>query len=65
MRTTQFQTNEYYHIYNQGVDKRKIFCNEKDYIRFIRSMREFNRIDFSGGLYVLDNQRKTKETVEI
>ncbi|MFH1822470.1 MAG: hypothetical protein ABH830_02100, partial [Patescibacteria group bacterium] len=42
MRKFQFQTGNYYHIYNRGVDKRNIFVDEKDFIRFIRSMREFN-----------------------
>ncbi|MCK4540512.1 transposase [Candidatus Parcubacteria bacterium] len=42
MRSTQFQTNEYYHIYNRGTDKRTIFCDEKDYIRFLWNIRNFN-----------------------
>ncbi len=42
MRNFQFQTGEYYHIYNRGVDKRDIFMDDKDYLRFLRSMREFN-----------------------
>jgi len=42
MRKFEFQTGEYYHIYNRGIDKRNIFMNVKDYVRFIRSMREFN-----------------------
>jgi len=51
MRKFQFQTKEYYHIYNRGVDKRDIFMDKKDYIRFIRSMQEFNNIDVNGGFY--------------
>jgi len=42
MRKKEFATDEYYHIYNRGVDKREIFCDEKDYLRFLVSMREFN-----------------------
>lgn len=34
--------NEIYHIYNRGVDKRKVFLNEKDYFRFIHDLYEFN-----------------------
>ncbi|MBU4332656.1 transposase [Patescibacteria group bacterium] len=45
MRKTKFQTNEYYHIYNRGVDKREIFVKGKDYIRFLRGMRDFNDKD--------------------
>lgn len=35
-------TNEIYHIYNRGVEKRKIFLDEKDHIRFIHDLYEFN-----------------------
>lgn len=28
MRKIKFQNNHYYHIYNRGVDKRKIFINK-------------------------------------
>jgi len=34
MRTLIFAENEYYHIYNRGVDKRSIFENDFDYKRF-------------------------------
>lgn len=42
MRKTIFANNEYYHIYNRGVDKRKIFLDRNDYIRFIHDLYEFN-----------------------
>ena len=42
MRKEKFQTGEYYHIYNRGVDKREIFCDEKDFVRLLKSMREMN-----------------------
>ena len=51
MRKTKFQNEYYYHIYNRGVDKREFFCDEKDYLRFLRSMREFNSIKPIGSLY--------------
>ncbi len=51
MRRTIFVNDEYYHIYNRGVDKRKVFLNKDDYIRFIVSMREFNRFKPIGSLY--------------
>lgn len=51
MRDFKFQTGEYYHIYNRGVEKRNIFCDEKDFLRFLTSMREFNRVDPIGSLY--------------
>ena len=34
--------NNFYHIYNRGVDKRIIFNNEMDYKRFIFSLFLFN-----------------------
>lgn len=34
MRRISFSVNEYYHCYNRGVEKRKIFLSDKDYLRF-------------------------------
>jgi len=42
MRKTEFKNEEFYHIYNRGVDKRDVFLEEVDYVRFLNSMREFN-----------------------
>jgi len=58
MRKLKFQTGSFYHIYNRGVDKRDIFIDNKDYIRFIRSMREFNITKAIDSLYRLDYSRK-------
>lgn len=35
--------NVFYHIYNRGVDKRVVFEDEKDYMRFINRLLEFNQ----------------------
>jgi putative transposase len=35
-RKTTFAVGEYYHIYNRGVEKRKIFLDQKDRGRFVR-----------------------------
>ena len=51
MRKTKFANNEYYHIYNRGVDKREIFCDDNDFLRFLSEIREFNNIEATGGLY--------------
>jgi len=51
MRKILFQNEYYYHIYNRGVDKRNIFLDNYDYIRFLTSLREFNRIDAIDSLY--------------
>jgi putative transposase len=34
MRNTQFAENEFYHLYNRGVDKRIVFATKDDYDRF-------------------------------
>lgn len=42
---------EYYHIYNRGVDKRNIFNTVSDVQRFLQSIREFNVKDPIGSIY--------------
>ncbi len=51
MRREPFITGEYYHIYNRGVDKREIFTDYLDVLRFFESLREFNDIKVLGSLY--------------
>jgi hypothetical protein len=52
MRKSTFAQNEYYHVYNRGVDKRTIFENDSDYQRFLmclylsNSTKSFNISDF-------------------
>ncbi|MBU1350215.1 MAG: transposase [Patescibacteria group bacterium] len=52
------QTGKYYHIYNRGVEKRDIFMDEKDFIRFLISMKEFNQVEQVGSLLELQQRRK-------
>lgn len=42
MTKRKFVTNEFYHLYSRGVDKRKIFMDKNDYLRFIHDLYEFN-----------------------
>ncbi|MCF7835733.1 MAG: transposase [Candidatus Marinimicrobia bacterium] len=42
MANPTFVENKIYHIYNRGVEKRKIFMDDKDYFRFIHDLFEFN-----------------------
>jgi REP element-mobilizing transposase RayT len=42
MRKTEFANGEYYHIFNRGVDKRRIFQDESDYFRFWLSINLLN-----------------------
>lgn len=51
MRKQPLVENEYYHIYNRGVDKREIFHDQNDYQRFIQCMKEFNCKNPIGSLY--------------
>ncbi|OGI28857.1 MAG: hypothetical protein A2288_00470 [Candidatus Moranbacteria bacterium RIFOXYA12_FULL_44_15] len=51
MRKTDFVNDEYYHIYNRGVDKREIFLCNDDYKRFVCSMRDFNALDPIGSIF--------------
>lgn len=50
MRKDKLAEGEYYHIFNRGVDKRKIFNDEKDFRRFCVSMDLLN--DERDGLMV-------------
>jgi len=51
MRNTEFSNDEYYHIFNRGVDKRKIFSDKYDVERFFQSMKEFNVVEPIGSIY--------------
>lgn len=51
VRKKVFANNEYYHIYNRGVDKREIFSDQYDLSRFLQSMVEFNTLKPIGSIY--------------
>lgn len=36
-----YRKNSYYHIYNRGVDKRKIFQDQQDYAVFLNYLKEY------------------------
>ena len=38
----KFLTNGFYHVFDRGVEKRNIFRDNNDYIRFIHDLYEFN-----------------------
>ena len=42
MRKDPLVNDQYYHIYNRGVDKRDIFMTKEDLERFVLSVKEFN-----------------------
>lgn len=42
--------SDYFHVYNRGVDKRKIFANKKDFERFKLGISQFNTSEVLGSL---------------
>ena len=58
MRKTKFENDEYYHIYNRGVDKREIFSDRNDYIMLLESLNFFNDIETIGSIYELSFAKK-------
>jgi putative transposase len=42
MRRVSLANGEIYHVYNRGVDKRKVFLNTRDYQRFVDGLIIFN-----------------------
>jgi len=51
MRKIPFAIDEYYHVYNRGVDKRRTFLDEEDVQRFYDSLEEFNVLEPIGSIY--------------
>jgi putative transposase len=42
MKKPVFVNDHIYHIFNRGVEKRDIFMDERDYLRFVHDLYEFN-----------------------
>lgn len=51
MREIPLETGGFYHIYNRGTDKRKIFLSKYDYDRFLKSLELFNTKEPIGSIY--------------
>ena len=51
MKKPQFTTDGFYHIYNRGVEKRKVFLDKDDYFRFVHNLFEFNDERSANNLY--------------
>jgi len=47
----EFKNNEYYHIYNRGVDKRIIFKSKIEYFHFFELMLNVNQEEAIGSVY--------------
>ncbi|KKU53108.1 MAG: hypothetical protein A3F26_00980 [Candidatus Ryanbacteria bacterium RIFCSPHIGHO2_12_FULL_47_12b] len=51
MRAHPFVNGEFYHIFNRGVEKRKIFLEKADFERFLRGIEVFNARDPIGSIH--------------
>lgn len=49
-RKITFVTNEHYHCFNRGVEKRIIFTEQQDYVYFLKLLRFLNTPDKYGKL---------------
>lgn len=58
MRKTKFANGEIYHVFNRGVDKRKIFSDQRDLDRFFQSMSAFNCTEPIGSLFEQSFQKE-------
>ena len=50
MRNVSFAENEFYHIYNRGVDKRNVFIDKGDVSRFFKGIEQFNTPEVLGSI---------------
>ena len=61
VRKITFENNNYYHIYNRGVEKRNIITSNYDIMRILESLEVFNTTESVGSIYEKSfNKRKTK-----
>ena len=69
---------DFFHILTRGVEKRKIFLDKKDYLRFVHNLYDFNNINYAPPYYkrrklamrkptqpVLRKNKEKKEIVEV
>jgi len=61
MRKTPFVVDEFYHIYNRGVDKRPVVIDQNDADRFLQSIIEFNVRDPIGSIYEVIQKKSSKK----
>ncbi len=63
MKKSILANDQIYHIYNRGVDKRDVFMDNQDYLRFIHNLFEFNdRALISNNGYYFDSSNSNKMT---
>ena len=57
----EYFAEEYFHVYNRGVEKRNIFMEEKDYLRFVEGLREFNTTEASHLREIRESRRRLSQ----
>lgn len=57
MKRPKFVNHQIYHVYNRGVEKREIFCDDNDYYRFIHNLFEFNDINLADKFSEIRSQK--------
>jgi|SRR3989338_2686051 len=60
-RKIVFENNQYYHIYNRGVDKRNIVSDDHDILRILESLEAFNTTDSIGSIYEYSFKKKNNQ----
>ena len=65
MQKPQFANNEIYHIYNRGVEKRQVFLEDRDYLRFIHDLFEFNDIGSASPSNIRLATRQPSQCLEV
>lgn len=64
-RNHTFEIGEYYHCYNRGVDKRKVFMDTQDYAYFLESLHAYNLSDALGSLRLYKDTKAQTEASQI
>ena len=59
-RKFTFVVDEFYHVYNRGIEKRNIFLSKKDYERFLALLYLSNNIE---SLHLSDFQHKARQDI--
>jgi putative transposase len=60
MRKIKFSIGEYYHVYNRGVEKRDIFLENADYLKFLHSVKDSNSLTKTAFLKLYDFQPQSQ-----
>lgn len=62
MRNVEFANQEYYHVFNHGVESRNIYIDQYDVKRFLKDMNSFNTVDPIGSIYITELQKNIVNT---